>query len=165
MLVYVASVTMLNQIHLRKAYHLTEPKWEINFFQMFGFVYCKSVSVKLSKQTRSNAAKAKRQGVNSTCLNTCAVYLDLAGDLTIDSVFIDIVTIYFQTKRRSDNGTNFAGTEKKLNHVLEILIKKKKKCFFNLREFKWSLSGFSIAVLVHGQKGLGNLLLDEQSTF
>ena len=164
MLVYVASVTMLNQIHLRKTYHLLEPKWEINFFQMFGFVYFRSITVKLCKQTRSNAAKAKRQGVSSTCLNTCAVYLDLAGDLTIDSVFIDIVTIYFQTKRRSDNGTNFAGAEKKLNHVLEILIKKK-KCFFNLREFKSSLSGFSIAVLVHGQKGLGNLLLDEQSTF
>ena len=60
MLVYVASVTMLNQIHLRKTYHLIEPKWEINFFQMFGFVYFRSITVKLSKQTRSNAAKAKR---------------------------------------------------------------------------------------------------------
>ena len=60
MFVYVASVTMLNQIHLRKTYHLLEPKWEINCFQMFGFVYFKSITVKLSKQTRSNAAKAKR---------------------------------------------------------------------------------------------------------
>ena len=48
MFVYVASVTMLNQIHLRKTYHVIEPKWEKNFFQMFGFAYWKSVSVKLS---------------------------------------------------------------------------------------------------------------------
>ena len=38
MLVYVASVTMLNQIHLRKTYHLIEPKWEINFFYLIFYL-------------------------------------------------------------------------------------------------------------------------------
>ena len=71
------------------------------------FDYSGPITVMLPKR------KAKRWGVMFSCLNTRAVHLELAGDLTTDSFLLSLRQ--FISRRgelriiRSDNDTNFVG--------------------------------------------------------
>ena len=57
-------------------------------FSNVGFDYCGPIIVKLSKQARSNVAKTKRWGVIFSCLSTCTVNSELAGELTTNSFLL-----------------------------------------------------------------------------
>ena len=76
------------------------------------------IIVQLSKKTCANQAKAKRYGIIFTYITTCAIHLEIAGDLTTISCILAIC--HFIAHRgnvkhiRSDNGTNFKGAQKEL---------------------------------------------------
>ena len=99
------------------------------------------VIVKLSKRTRSKAAKAKRWGVIFTCLNTRVVHLELAGDLTTDSFLLSLRR--FISRRgevriiRSDNGKNFVGAEKELKSWIRNFHQNKINCFLGHCHIEW----------------------------
>ena len=75
--------------------------------------YFGPITATLPKRIRSNTAKAKRWGVIFVCLNTRAVHLELAGDLTTDSFLLSLRQFIFRRGEvriiRSDNDTNFVG--------------------------------------------------------
>ena len=72
--------------------------------------------VKLSKKTRANQAKAKRYGVIFTCTTRRVIHLEIAGDLTTDSLILALrrfIACRGNVKHiRSDNGTTFKGVQK-----------------------------------------------------
>ena len=110
-------------------------------FSNVGVDYFGPIIVKLSKQTRSNSAKAKRWGVIFTCLNTRAVHLELAGDLSTDSFMLSLRR--FISRRgevriiRSDNGTNFVVAEKELKSCITNLDQKEINNLLTQRHIEW----------------------------
>ena len=93
-------------------------------FNKVGVDYFGPLLVKLSKQTQSNQATAKRFSF-FTCLTTQAVHLEIAGDMSTDSFILALS--WFVSWRgpidiiRSDNGTDFIGAERELRNTLKQL--------------------------------------------
>ncbi|KAL0164586.1 hypothetical protein M9458_040339, partial [Cirrhinus mrigala] len=95
-------------------------------------------------EVRRGRAKVKRYGVLFTCLTVRAVHIEVAHSLDTDSCINAIRR--FQARRgqvsiiRSDNGTNFVGTERELREALakldqsrisEVMMKKGVQWIFN----------------------------------
>ena len=57
-------------------------------FSKVGVDYFGPLVVTLSKRTQSNQATVKRYGVLFTCLTTCTVHLEIAGDISTDSFIL-----------------------------------------------------------------------------
>ena len=78
--------------------------------------------IKLSKATRSNAAKGKRYGVIFTCMTTCAVHLEISNDLSTDPLILSLKQFIARRGQvkclMSDNGANFIGAERELKETL-----------------------------------------------
>ena len=78
--------------------------------------------MKLSKKTRANQAKAKRYGVIFTCITRRVIHLEIAGDLTTDSLILALRRFIARRGNvkhiRSDNGTNFKGVQEELKDAI-----------------------------------------------
>ena len=102
-------------------------------FSNVGVDYFGPVIVKISKQIRSNAAKANQLGVIFTCFNTRAVHLKLVRDMATNLFLLSLRR--FISRRvevrviRSDNSTNFAGAERKVKSCIRNLDQNKTNSF------------------------------------
>ena len=94
-------------------------------FTFVGVDYFGPMIVKQGRKTRTKTGTAKRYGALFTCLTTRTLHLELAGDLSTDSFILALRR--FRARRgnpkviRSDNGTNFVGTERELRESLKSL--------------------------------------------
>ncbi|XP_043241053.1 uncharacterized protein LOC122391322 [Amphibalanus amphitrite] len=91
--------------------------------------------------TRSGRKQMKRYGVLFTCLTTRAVHIEIADSLDISS-FISALR-RFQARRgqvrhiRSDNGTNFIGSDRELQEAVKNLNRDQVHEFLLKRGIKW----------------------------
>ena len=99
------------------------------------------IIVKLSKQTRSNAAKAKRWGVIFTCLSTRALHLELSGDMSTDSFILSLRRFIARRGQvltiRSDNGTNLVGADNELKLCIKNLNQNQIQHYLCQRNIEW----------------------------
>ena len=84
---------------------------------------------------------AKHYGVLFTCLNTRAVHLEMAVDLSTME-FLQVLRRFFAVRGRptvmlSDNGSQFVGAEKELRHMVNGLDEEEVKEFCGEREMQW----------------------------
>ena len=91
---------------------------EDKLFLNTGIDYFGPSHVKMNKKTRSNSGTGMRYGVLFTCLTTRAVHIELAKDLSTDAFILTLCRFISSPGNvqviRSDNGTNFAGTNNEL---------------------------------------------------
>ena len=104
---------------------INEKPFHNNVIDFFG-----PILVKLSKKkTQTNQAKAKRYSVIFTRMTTHAVHLKIASDLSSNSFILllhHFIPRHGNVKNiRSDNGTNFIGTEKELKAAINEILEEK----------------------------------------
>ena len=96
-------------------------------------------SVKIGRRTT-----AKHYGVIFSCLNTRAVHLELAVDLTTME-FMQVLRRFFALRgvpsmMMSDNGTQFIGAERQLREMIEGLDKEKLREYSAEKGMTWQFS-------------------------
>ena len=94
-------------------------------FSYTGIEFFEPLVVKNSKRTRTTQTRFKRYGAVFVCLTTCAVYLDLVGDLSTDSFLLALIRFVARRGKPktiwTNNGTNFIDTERELSILLKDL--------------------------------------------
>ena len=107
--------------------NLPETRLAINqpAFTNTGIDYFGPLTIKQGRRTRSADGISKRFGAAFTCLSTCAVHIELVGNLSTDTF---ILTLRQFISRRghpknifSDNGTKFTSAQRKLAKSLKRL--------------------------------------------
>ena len=104
--------------------NIPEERLQHNYkpFTNTGTDYFGPFYVKLSKATRSNAAKGKKYGVIFACMTTRAVYLEISNDLPTGSFILSLkrfIAQRGQVKRlMSNNGTNVTSAEQEIKETL-----------------------------------------------
>ena len=90
-----------------------------------GVDYFVPIIIKSNKHIRSTQPNVKRYRVLFRCLTTCGVHLEVATDIITDAFILALcrfIAWHGHVKiLRSDNGSNFIGTEKELKHVLTCI--------------------------------------------
>ena len=110
-------------------------------FENVGVDYFGPILVKQGRRTRRSPGSAKRYGALFTCMTTRSVHLELAGDLSTDSFILALRR--FRARRgnpkliRSDNGTNFVGTERELREALQGLDQRRIKDELSAHNIEW----------------------------
>ena len=137
-------------------------------FSYTGIEFFEPLVVKNSKRTRTTQTRFKRYGAVFVCLTTCAVYLDLVGDLSTDSFLLALIR--FMARRRkpkaiwTDNGTNFISAERELSILLKDLNQAKIENSLINKGVTWKFNPPSSPWhQVHGRGTLGSQLPNLQN--
>ena len=113
-------------------------------FASTGVDYFGPSLVKHSNTTRQNQALTKRYGVIYTSLTAWAIHLELAGDLSTDSLTLSLrgfISRRGHVKiKKSDNGTDFVGEAMELRERLSILDQIKVVNFITMKDIEWRFS-------------------------
>ena len=76
-----------------------------------------------------------------TCLTTCAIHIELAGDLSRDSFLLALRRFIsrrgYVKDMRSDNGNNFVGANKEINISIKQVDQIKLRKFSNHQNIEW----------------------------
>jgi len=87
-------------------------------------------------------SRQKRYGALFTCLNTRAVHVEVAHDMSTDSFLMAMRRFLARrgcpTKMFSDNGTNFVGAERELRECLETLDQTQIKDEMTQQSIEWT---------------------------
>ena len=94
-------------------------------FTNTGIYYFGPLTIRQGRCTCSTDRTSKRHGAIFTCFNTCAVHIELVGNLLTDN-FILALCRFISRKRHpnnifSDNGTNFTGAQREFGKALMCL--------------------------------------------
>ena len=94
-------------------------------FTNTGIDYFGPLTIRQGRCTCSTDRTSNRHGAIFTCFNTCAVHIELVGNLSTDN-FILALRRFISRKRHpnnifSDNGTNFTGAQREFGKALMCL--------------------------------------------
>ena len=85
--------------------------------------YFGPLTVKQRRRTHSTDGTSKRYGATFTCLSTCAVHIELVGNLSTNNFILALLRfISWRGHPKnifSDNGTNFTGAQRELAKSLK----------------------------------------------
>ena len=100
--------------------------------------------IKLSKPTRSYAAKGKRYGIIFTSLTTHAVHLEISNDLSTDAFILSLKQFIARRGQvkglMSDNGTNFIGAERELKETVNGIDQNRITNFLSQHSIEWKFN-------------------------
>ena len=113
---------MMSDLPKQRLY-IGSPAFNNTMIDYFGPMF-----VKLNKETRTSQATTKWYGAIFSCLTTRATNIELVGDLSTDKFILALRRFVcrrgYLSRINSDNGKNFVGAQKKLDHTLNVINQK-----------------------------------------
>ena len=134
--------------------------------------YIEPLIVKLNKKTRANQAVAKQYGAIFTYLSSCALHIELAGDLPTDSFILVLRRFIFRRgwpkSSTSDKGNNVVGAQRELSEAFQKLDNSRMKDDLTQRcliwKFNWPSGGAMESMDKIPKKALKSVVRDRTFT-